>query len=162
MNVVCCARLQKMKEKLCSLNSVISPSSSPTTHSALSSFHTTTATNMTFIQSLTEQKYNTCWHTWTTLICLAHKSRWVMMQSSYMPSAYPVRTRDLWRKSPTPSQPCSCYLGELQQWEWECERRAEIISWNTNSRHTSIPGSLLANCFLAKILLSFTQQPLPK
>lgn len=73
----------------------------------------------------------------TTLICLEHKSSWVA-QLPRVPSA-PVRTQDLCREAPAPSQLRGCHLGELRQQEWECESRAEIILWSTDS--TEIPAS---------------------
>lgn len=73
----------------------------------------------------------------TTLICLEHKSSWVA-QLPRVPSAA-VRTQDLWREAPAPSQLRGCHLRELRQQEWECESRAEIILWSTDS--TEIPAS---------------------
>lgn len=73
----------------------------------------------------------------TTLICLEHQSRWVT-QLPCAPSV-PVRTQDLWKEAPAPSQLRGSHLGELRQQQWECERRAEIILWSTDS--TEIPAS---------------------
>lgn len=83
---------KKIKEKLCSLNSV-----SPPLHSLLHILycqrsHTTTATNITFIQSLVGQNHTTSYHAWTTLICLAHKSR-LVTQFSHVPSSLSMHSR---------------------------------------------------------------------